>query len=308
MKAIMYHYVREYDDSYPNFRFLDILNFRKQLDFFEEQFGFVTQEEWLLFVQTGAMPGKPGKVVLTFDDSLKCHYNYVFPELLKRGLWGIFYIPTLPYLEIKILDVHKIHLLCGAFDGELLLDLALRLINTDMVPATKINEFKKQTYNYQKNYKGVTEFKKMLNYYIGYNYRTTIINQIASDIGYEFPSKSIYIPRSLLTEMHNKGMILGSHSHSHPVMSKLGLEEQFKELKTSLSFVGDITSTNISTYCHPYGGNHSFNNDTVRLLEQLNVMYSFNVEARDILASDFKLAKNFLPRYDCNLFKYGNAD
>jgi hypothetical protein len=30
MKAIMYHYVREFSDDYPNFRFLDVSNFPKR--------------------------------------------------------------------------------------------------------------------------------------------------------------------------------------------------------------------------------------------------------------------------------------
>ena len=52
-------------------------------------------------------------VVLTFDDGLKDHYNFVYPELKRRGLWGIFYIPTGQYKNKKILDVHRIHLLKG---------------------------------------------------------------------------------------------------------------------------------------------------------------------------------------------------
>ena len=43
----MYHYVRKFDPSLPNFQFLDVENFEKQLDFFQEQFGFVTKDEWL---------------------------------------------------------------------------------------------------------------------------------------------------------------------------------------------------------------------------------------------------------------------
>ena len=46
----MYHYVREYDNQYPYFRYLDIRNFRKQLDFFEKKYGFVKKSEWDDFV------------------------------------------------------------------------------------------------------------------------------------------------------------------------------------------------------------------------------------------------------------------
>ena len=45
MKAIMYHYVREFNKNLPNFRFLHINDFKKQLDFFEKKYGFVSKDE-----------------------------------------------------------------------------------------------------------------------------------------------------------------------------------------------------------------------------------------------------------------------
>ena len=47
MKAIMYHYVRRFNPTLPNFRFLDVENFEKQLDYFQDNFGFVSKDEWL---------------------------------------------------------------------------------------------------------------------------------------------------------------------------------------------------------------------------------------------------------------------
>ena len=73
MKAIMYHYVREYQSSHPNFRFLDFKNFKKQLDLFESNFGFVSYDEWKNFFNNGEMPLQKGKVLLTFDDAMQCH-------------------------------------------------------------------------------------------------------------------------------------------------------------------------------------------------------------------------------------------
>ena len=99
MKAIMYHYVRQFDNKHPNFRFLDIAQFQKQLDFFEQNFGFVDKDEWNQFINEGKTPSRKGKVLLTFDDALYCQYEYVVPELTRRGLWGIFYVPTLPYIK-----------------------------------------------------------------------------------------------------------------------------------------------------------------------------------------------------------------
>ncbi len=70
MKAIMYHYVRDYNASLPNLRFLDVKNFEKQLDFFKERFGFVSKEEWLEVLNRKKMGSAKGKVLLTFDDAM----------------------------------------------------------------------------------------------------------------------------------------------------------------------------------------------------------------------------------------------
>ena len=185
MKAVMYHYVREFSDDHPNFRFLDVSNFRKQLQFFAEQYGFVERTEWLEYVSTGAMPEKQGKVLLTFDDAMSCHYQYVFPELLDRGLWGIFYVPTNPYKLGTMLNVHKIHLLCGRFEGRHLLDIASDLLTDEMISDKKINAFKSDTYKLQSNSSGVTEFKRLMNYFIDYRlvkFRLDSINRSATNV------------------------------------------------------------------------------------------------------------------------------
>ena len=303
----MYHYVREYDSSYPNFRFLDIKNFCKQLDYLDNKFGFVEKDEWLLYTNSGILPKQSGKVVLTFDDTMRCHYDYVLPELKKRGLWGIFYVPTLPYSIKKILDVHRIHLLCGAFDGMNLLNIALKSISEEMIPDSKIEEFRKETYIEQENYEGVTEFKRILNYFIDYDFREKVIDQIANKIGFEFDVGQFYVQESGLIEMKEYGMVIGSHSNSHPVMSKLSKREQLHEIKHSFQVLTEMGVMETKTYCHPYGGFFSFNTDTLSLLKEEGVLYSFNVESRDIEASDFMNSMQYLPRYDCNLFEHGKA-
>ena len=182
----MYHYVRERSEALPHFRFLDFKNFRKQLDFFDVSYGFVTFDEWTQYLSGGSMPAVDGKVLLTFDDALSCHFRYVFPELKSRNLWGIFYIPTSPYTNGRILDVHRIHLLCGAFDGKELLEYARSIVSADMVPAKIREEFDKETYSNQVNYDGVSEFKRLLNYFVEYHYRSEIVDAVGRKFGFAF--------------------------------------------------------------------------------------------------------------------------
>lgn len=307
MKAIMYHYVRERSGALPYFRFLDVQNFRKQLDFFGATYGYVTFAEWCRYLSDGSMPSAEGKVLLTFDDALSCHFRYVFPELKARGLWGSFYIPTSPYVDGKVLDVHRIHLLCGAFQGKQLLEYALSIVSDDMISADAREAFEKRTYSSQDNYDGVSEFKRLLNYFIDYRYRSEIIDAIGREFDFKFDASSFYLTTSQIQEMASNNMLIGSHTTTHPVMSRLSADEQSLQIGSSFAFLSSICKSALRTYCHPYGGFHSFNGDTIRLLNEREVDFSFNVESREINRQDQLDARQFLPRFDCNQFEFGRA-
>lgn len=307
MKAIMYHYVRQYNSRVPNFRFLDVDNFRKQLDFFGQTYGFVSFDEWCRYLSDGTMPSTDGKVLLTFDDALSCHFDYVFPELKRRNLWGVFYIPTSPYKDGRILDVHRIHLLCGAFSGCELLQYTMSLVSHDMIPAVKHEEFEKATYVNQRNDEGVSTFKRLLNYFVDYRYRRELIDAIGRKFEFDFNSPNFYMATDQLAQMAAGNMVIGSHTNSHPVMSRLSVAEQSAEIASSFDFLSSICSLPVRTYCHPYGGFHSFNQDTIRLLADFDVQFSFNVESREIQAADRPHSMQHLPRFDCNEFQFGAA-
>ena len=305
MKAIMYHYVRPFDHEYPNFKILHIKDFRKQLDFFEKKYGFISKSEFINCLETG-IPQKG--VILTFDDGLYCHYEYVFKELKKRKLWGIFYIPTQPYTEKKILDVHRTHLLLGKYNSKKIFSFLNDIFDYSLLDKSKIEEFNKLTYKSQKNDQFTILVKRILNYFIPYEFRSKVMDELMSKFMPEEKNllKNFYLTNNQIFEMHNEGMIIGSHTVNHPVMSRLSYEEQEFQIYNSFRHLKKIVKKfNQKTFCYPYGGFHSFNNETEKILSKHNCIYSFNVEHRDIENSDLKNRPQALPRYDCNCFKYG---
>ena len=46
MLNIMYHYVRPNNDEYPYFNSISVDVFKKQLDFFEKEYGFLSKDEY----------------------------------------------------------------------------------------------------------------------------------------------------------------------------------------------------------------------------------------------------------------------
>ena len=305
MKAVMYHYVRPFDKAYPYFKNLHFDDFKLQLDYFKKNFGFISKKSF----KECLIKGKPTKgIILTFDDGFSCHYNYVFKELKKRDLWGIFYVPTKPYVKKTILDVHKVHLLLGKFKSFELFETLNEIADKTFFDQKKIEEFKKFTYLTQKNDSYTLYVKRALNYFIGYEHRSKIIEKL---MNIYFPNRleledNFYMTKAQIVEMQKEGMVIGSHTVDHPVMSRLNFKKQDEQIKNSFYHLKQIVeSFPIKTYCHPYGGFHSFNNLTEEILSKYETDFSFNVESRDIDENDLSHRKQCLPRYDCNEFKYG---
>ena len=306
MKAVMYHYVRPRDSNLPNLHRLDINNFRKQLDFFETNMGFVSREKFISAINEK----KPcNGVVLTFDDGLSCHYEYVFKELKRRNLWGIFYVPSGPFVNNKILDVHRIHILLAKVEPKIIYNHLLSINIYDKIGENKIEEFEKFTYLNQSNDAETLKIKRILNYFIDYKFKDQIIDELLKKfIKNMLDVKEFYLSIENMKEMQTEGMIIGSHTENHKVMSSLNFNEQNKEIINSFNFLENSLGKSLfKTFCYPYGGNHTFNKITEGILKDISCDFSFNVEYRDINEHDLKKRNQALPRYDCNLYKYGSV-
>jgi len=278
-------------------------DFSRQLDYFGNEFGFVTKDELKESLETG-VPAKG--VILTFDDGFKDHFDYVLPELESRGLWGIFYIPMAPYINGRILDVHRIHLLLGKYAGDVVQEALNEMLDEEMLSHAHIDEFHSKTYKRQLgNTESVSYVKRVLNYFIDYRYRGMLIDKLMLHFFDKdmYSLFDVYMTENELKLMNQRGMILGSHTVNHPVMSKISESAQEVEIIESFNkleaIVGDVR---IKTFCYPYGGFHSFTKSTEEVLLKGGVEFSFNVEPRDIDKVDLSIGKQSLPRFDCNQF------
>jgi len=308
MKAIMYHYVRPDAAGMPYFRYLALDDFCRQLDLFEERHGFVSPEEFSAAVTSGET--NSNGVVLTFDDGFRDHYDFVVPELKRRGLWGFFYIPTLIYQTGKLLDVHRTHILLGTHGGAAVLEVLQNLVRDDMLAHEGVAEFRTGTYVNQTNDDATQTVKRILNYFIADDYRTSVLDQLMTEFfaGRDQTVADFYITPPEIREMQDDGMIIGSHSASHRLLSTLDDAAQRVELEDSFGDLDDlIGGLSMRTFCYPYGGFHSFNATTERLLDELDCRFAFNVEARDIDTNDLTNRRQALPRYNCNMFDFGKA-
>ena len=302
----MYHYVRWAPDRLPHFRYLHVEDFVRQLDWFAENHRFVTRNEFDNACRTAEVPEG---VVLTFDDGLIDHYEYVLPLLEERGLFGIFYICSAPVERRKLLDVHRIHLILGRLGGEAAMQRLQLHLRDDMLADAHRTEFREATYRNQLNDDATTTFKRMLNYWISYEHREAVLNALfEEEFGDEREiAEAFYLSPSHIREMDSAGMIVGSHGANHFLFSKLSSERQRQEIAESFAYLSCVLGKPVTTFCYPYGGSHAFNSHTVSLLEEAGTLFSFDVNPRDITVEDLRCGRQMLPRYDCNMFPHGKA-
>lgn len=309
----MYHYVRDRHPAMPNIVSLSIENFEKQLNYFETEYGFISKEDFLLNFKRKRP--KKGGVLLTFDDGFSDHYDNVYPALRRRGIWGIFYIPTAPYKTGRLLQVHRIHAMLGRHGAhEVYEELKKHIVGFDVkkhcFPDEKLTyqyalEFRNRTYTRQIADDVTKLVKRTLNYYIDPKHRAAVIDSLAAKMlpDERYIALGFYMTPAEIKEMQRHGMMIGSHGETHTLMSTLGLEEEEKEIKESFKTLEEITGRlPVKTFCYPYGGAHSIGRYTKFLLKENGCKFAFSVDPRDATAEDFEHRPFELPRYDCNQF------
>lgn len=308
MKPIVYHYVRGETHKPPNYYHLNINDFRSQLDFFEEEYGFVEKCEFIDSIN-GRVDQIPSGVVLTFDDGLRDHYDEVFPELKSRNLWGIFYVPTGPYETGKLLNVHRIHHLLGEVTGPDLLTHTKAVVTEEMIPHKRRLEYRNETYHRHDDTEPTKQVKRILNFFIGKRYQTKILDMLEEIIGIDqVDVDDYYMTPQEIRSMHDAGMIIGGHTVTHPVLSKLNVTDQRRQILDSIDFLDDtVGGLRERTFCYPYGDYHTFDDNTKNILNEVNCTWSFMVESTDITLEHLRERPLELPRFNCNEFPFGTV-
>ena len=291
----MYHYIRNKNKFFPYSNILEEIDYNNQLKKFSKT-GLVNSYQEIFFDSS--------KYLLTFDDGFKDHI-YAAEILKKHNSVGLFFIPTLPLKNNTILDVHKTHLIVGKVKGLEAVNELEKYLNKN-----KIDNYynQKEKLKYQVAYKKHNDefykkkFKKIMNYYGNLELKDKILNYLLRKFEINVKSQDYYLNKKEIKYLSSLGMIIGSHSESHILLSRLNKKKQFKEINNSKVFLEKIINKNIDIFCYPYGGKISYNLDTLKILKKLKFKLAYSVEPRDITVKDIKYHPYELPRYDCNLF------
>lgn len=301
MKVLMYHYVKD-KKGLPNRGYLELKSFQKQINFFENQNKILNCESFLESLNKNKSEFEKDDLLLTFDDGLKCHYDFVLPFLIKKKINAIFFIPTKILLENKILKVHKIHILLSlCSQNDLLKEILNHKSNGNYSQYSGI-----AYYNQEENSEKL--IKKYLNYDLdsaeSEDFVDYLFNKYTGIDEVELFQK-IYLNYEEIVNLSKNNMLIGSHSHNHRLLSK----EKGHDIKIDISKSFEIirSFTKYKIFCYPYGGKISYNDDTLDTLKDLDVDLAFSVENEEFSNLNV-FSKYEIPRLDCNNFQHGRAN
>jgi peptidoglycan/xylan/chitin deacetylase (PgdA/CDA1 family) len=299
----MYHYVRPGAAGLPHFPYLSLAGFECQLDDFASRYGFVDRDAFIQWAEGGPAPDG---VLLTFDDGLRDHVDYVLPALRARGLFGLFYVNSGPAITGKILDVHKVHLALGRLGSDAAM-VWLKRNAPECLQADGKSSNAASPYAHQTSDKTTKFLKQLFNWRLTAEERKGVLDGLLDHAFAGSPPRwqDFYIDERGLRELSVAGMGVGPHSHSHEVSIRLSPERQLEEVRLSCEFVEENGGSRQWGYCYPFGSRSSFSQETERAVADAGCPFAFAFEARDIETPLDKAGRYALPRHNCNAFPHG---
>jgi peptidoglycan/xylan/chitin deacetylase (PgdA/CDA1 family) len=251
-----------------------------------------------LFARAGGSPG----VVITFDDGARDVFEQALPLLQRHGAAATAFVCSRPYLEGRLLQIQKVEYLMSelslegfrrAFYGELERRFPGQVERESLAP------FGGYAF-YRYDEEPIRRFKLDLNYQLPYPIVEPILDALfehAFGPGSEADAvRETYMSLDQLKRLVDAGVEIGSHSHAHRVLPRLGYLDQKREIETSIDFLRHVTGDSRISLSYPF----SFHDEaTLRAAGELDLLAGFALGRRAITDDDIR-SRWSVPRYDVN--------
>ena len=229
-------------------------NFKRQMQYLSEKYNVISLEKFIEYHKKKISPPK-NSVVITFDDGYRDNYEHVYPILKKYRLPAAVFIATdaveknelfwwdrvayivnktkIDYFEIKELGKYSLGNKCEKLKA--IKAISLRLKNMDET---------------KKNY---------------------LIEKLICTLKVKIPdmekNKRLLLSWNEIREMSKDGILFGSHTASHPILTNISIADAGKEIKKSKSLLEKNISKKINFFSYPNGYYSDFNDEIKKIIK-----------------------------------------
>ncbi|MGH9616706.1 MAG: polysaccharide deacetylase family protein [Acidobacteriaceae bacterium] len=263
--VLNYHRIGNPDDRFGSGVFSATAEqFNNQICYLKRHVTPVTLEEALAFVG-GRIKEKARccRVLITFDDGYLDNYDTAYPILRSHGVQGVFFLATslVGSCQIPWWD-HIAYLMKTARRRRFSLHYPVGLmVNMDTSGLTDSLRAVLNLYKTPEN-----------------SDPARFMQELQEETGGDHPPGELrrFLDWDEAREMIRGGMAIGSHTHSHHILSQIEPELQLKELVQSRSILTEQLGFQPDVLAYPVGGKSSFTDQTQRAARDAGYRAAFS--------------------------------
>jgi peptidoglycan/xylan/chitin deacetylase (PgdA/CDA1 family) len=242
----------------------------QHLKFYRENFQVINIAQLIELVKNNK-PLNKHYALITFDDGYIDNYEQAFPCLKKHQLPAAFFVPT-AYVETNKIPWWD--------------QIGWMVRHSEIKQITLSNDHSSQNITIDRQ--AINKTLRSITSYIKHNRDIPLdifMQSIASQTEHQFDNIDIQQPLfmtwEMLREMSASGMDIGSHSHSHKILSSLSEADQLSEIQLSKTTIEEKLNKTVNAFAYPEGGIETYTQQTVTILGNLGYQVGFNF-CRDI--------------------------
>ncbi|RKE85550.1 polysaccharide deacetylase family protein [Rhizobium sp. AG855] len=274
-----HHVCNDADLPFPQLHHVTPDRFEAQIDALGAMFDFPPIAAVESALDAGVGLGGPS-CVLTFDDGLADHYATVMPILDRKGISGIFSVNTAPWIDRRLLSVHRAHLLSAAFSY---LELAAEIETAAEASGVshRVADVAPDLARSQYRYDDIetARVKYYLNAVIPQAARDVVLERVfASRLGDEADHVNRhYLRPDHVSALSAAGHTIGLHTHRHLHLASAESHVRTDDLCLNRALLNEAAGP-IRWISYPYGGPTSYDASVVALADDLGCRFGLTMK------------------------------
>jgi len=254
---ITYHGITEFALPLPDWCFIEVDTFKKQMNYLKNSCRVVRLSEAVHLLGNDQLTEPT--VAITFDDGFMNNYTLAFPVLYELG------IPATIFLTTGLIDTDNTVWFAELIDMiETTKKQSLTVNGRHFLMDTPANKFASsvemqallKTMPHQRLLEEIERIKAVL------DYKPSI----------DKSSLFRMLDARAINEMAASGLIeFGAHTHNHAILSLLDHEHKLFEIENSIKAVSNLTGQPCILFAYPNGGQEDYDSQAMHMLESIGI-------------------------------------
>ena len=266
-----YHRIGNPDETPfdPNIYSCDEMHFAKHVTAIKHRFKVINTRQLLEIIASGDTLREP-MAMITFDDGYRGNYDNAFPILRAANVPGLFFLPTSYISSNHVPWWDEVAWLIKNTQHDV-----IKVPGSNHVIAIDRRNIKQTIRTVLTNIKNDATFTLA---------EKIIRLRVVCGCEMSLENSDLFMTWAQVAEMQQGGMDIGSHGHSHEILSHLSTDEQRTELMLSKRLIEEHVNAPVDAVAYPVGGKTTYTQETCAIAKECG----------------YKVAFNFIPGYNKN--------